>query len=490
MDAHGYVAEKDRHPSQFGYLLPDGDDFESGKTIHATKLANFNAYDKAVTARVSDKLGPELAEDPVVKAFTAAVESVSAEAQLDAQIADTTARGVNVQKEFEDIRKKAAPAKLNHIQLKHFSNKIYEIQLKHTATEYIPNAVPNKAVVAAATSGRSSLTQTASTTRPKFDQALVAYLKAYYDNKFYDRMGTLISKPQLPDSSNLLASLSNFSVPDSEITAAESVMLEFLVDTVDPTPVLGNTQCPIPTTTANPTCQPASGDPSTTTYYPGNSSNQPTALTVGLAKYVEIPAQGCGFTTKNVWVLQTLANGASDEAGTVSGLVANTAGGLGVSLGVFGKISIGDNATLSDLVKTGASELGLRTTLLASYFSLYHLNFTPYEAPALAALVPTPKSLTFAYKLGAPTSGQDAAQLSQTIKIDNPSGTLTWAGTSNQSWLSISPTQQPTAPGTASVTVDPTGLKAQTYTGTITLTPQGSTASPLSIGVTFTVSKD
>ena len=78
-------------------------------------------------------------------------------------------------------------------------------------------------------------------TRPKFDDALVAYLKAYYNGNFYDRLGTSISKPQLPDLSNLVSSLSNFSLPDSEIVAAETVLLEFLVDNIDPTPVMGNT---------------------------------------------------------------------------------------------------------------------------------------------------------------------------------------------------------------------------------------------------------
>jgi hypothetical protein len=207
------------------------------------------------------------------------------------------------------------------------------------------------------------------------------YLKAYYDGKFYDRLSVAVSKPQLPNSSNLVSSLSNFSVPDSEIVAAETVLLEFLMDTIDPTPVMGDTKCPIPGTSATASCTPDPNDPKTTTYYPGKSSDQPTALTVGYAKYVQLPATGCGITTKNVWILQTLASGASDEAATVGGLVANTPGGLSIGLGIVGKISIGDNATPSDLVKTAASEVALRTTLLSSYFSLYRVNFTPVSLP-------------------------------------------------------------------------------------------------------------
>jgi hypothetical protein len=56
--------------------------------------------------------------------------------------------------------------------------------------------------------------------------------------------------------------------------------------------------------------------------------------------------------------------------------VANTPGGLSISLGVLGKISIGDNQTLSDLVKTAASDLALRASLLTTYMVLRHVQFT------------------------------------------------------------------------------------------------------------------
>ncbi len=489
-DKFGHVTDAARRASDFGYLLPGADSVANGRSVRATKFKSFSEFDNSATQRVNDKLGARLAGDPVVRAFTAAMVSVSAEAQLDAQIADgTTSTNVDVQAEFEQIRQKRVTPKLNHVQLKKFANLLYETQLKHTAADYVQNAVPNKLVVAAARAGKSALTQTSTAVRLKFDDALIAYLKAYYSGKFYDRMGTAISKPQLPDKTNLLSSLSNFSVPDSEITAAETVMLEFLMDTLDPTPVLGDTKCPVPTTALDASCQPAQGDPTSTTYYPGNSSNQPTALAVGLAKYVELPAQGCGFTTKNVWVLQSLANGASDEAGTVSGLIANTAGGLGVSLGVFGKISIGDNATLSDLVKTAASELGLRTTLLASYFSLYRVNFTPLQSPELPALVPSMKMLVFSYKSGDPTTGAGATPLTQSVHINDPAGAaLIWTASSNESWLTFSPAQQSGSSGAVLVSVDPSGLKPQTYRGAISLTPQKSTAGVATIAVTFTVS--
>ena len=153
----------------------------------------------------------------------------------------------------------------------------------------------------------------------------------------------------------------SFSVPDSEIVAAETVLLEFLIDCIDPTPVMGDKD----------------DHPDGTTYYPGGSSNEPTALATKMASYVKIPKDGCGITTSNVWVLKDLANAASDEAASVGGLVVNTPGGLSFGLGVIGKISIGDNQTLSDLVKTAASDLALRASLTASYFTLRNIQFNP-----------------------------------------------------------------------------------------------------------------
>ena len=498
----GYLSPADLRntgaTAAFGYLLPTDDNAEFARSVkQARLLTTFTDYHQAVQDRVSEKLGSDLASDPVVKAFTEVIASVSGEAQLDAQIADgtTTRAHTDVQNEYALIKQHKLPAKLKHTDLKSFANKVYALQFKHSAVDYTTHGI-NSDVATQAKAAKSTLTQTdktvnqttASAPQPKikFDDALVAYLKAYYDGKFYDRMGTAVSKPQLPNSSNLVSSLSNFSVPDSEIVAAETVLLEFLMDTIDPTPVMGNTACPIPTTSASASCNPPSTDPKTTTYYPGNSSNQPTALTVGLAKYIEIPASGCGITTENAWVLKTLADGASDEAGTVGGLVANTAGGLGVSLGAFGKISIGDNATLSDLAKTAASEFALRATLLASYFSLYHVSFIPFQLPSVPALVPSPTSLTFTAKAGT------VAPSPQTITITNPGSTsVGWTATSNAAWLTAPDpaTVQAKTNASVSISVKPDSLAVQTYTGAITLAPTNGTAPSVSIPVTFTVSK-
>jgi hypothetical protein len=338
--------------SQFHYTYPH--EVTEGRTETAI-VDNFEAYNDRIKARVESKLPAALAQNSVTNAFREFLTSVSGEAQLDAQVADRTLNTANaidaskIANERTSIQKHTIARNLKHAELKKFANLLFDLQLKQGPAD-LTNASTNLDAL-----GPRSRVLVA--TRPKIDTTLVAYLKAYYDGQFYDRMGTAISKPQLPGVNNL----TNFSIPDSEIVAAETVLLEFLVDCIDPTPVMGDKD----------------DHPTGTTYYPGASTNEPTALTTGLASYVKLLPDGCGITLKNVWVLKDLANAASDHAAAVGGLVVNTTGGISFGLGILGKISIGDNQTLSDLVKTAASDLALRATLATSYFSLRHVTFNP-----------------------------------------------------------------------------------------------------------------
>jgi len=341
-------------PSGFHYIYPH--EVIAGRT-EAAFVDNFESYNTAIQARVASKLPPALAQNRVTNVFREFLTPVFAEAQLDAQVADRTLDTRNaadtsrLASERAMIQKHTIAPSLKHSELKKFANLLFDLQLKHGPADFT-NASANLDAL-----GPRSRALVAD--RGKVDTDLVAYLKAYYDGKFYDRMGTAISKPQLPGLNNL----TNFSVPDSEIVAAETVLLEFLIDCIDPTPAMGDKD----------------DHPVGTTYYPGGSTIEPTALTTGLASYVTLPHDGCGITLKNVWVLKDLANGASDHAAAVGGLVANTPGGISLGLGVVGKISIGDNQTLGDLVKTAASDLALRATLMTSYFTLRHVTFNPIQ---------------------------------------------------------------------------------------------------------------
>lgn len=308
--------------------------------------ATFADYDRDMGQYVSNSLPPDLAKNHVVSSLRIFLTAVSAEAQLQSLVAEGSvdASTNDYKSSIAAIRKNENPPHFGAGELKSFTRLLFDTQTKHGAADFLSNTLNDQ--------GHLSL----DTTKP--GGAISTYLSAYYSNKFYDRMGTQLSKPGVTISQGTSAG-TTFSLPDSQITAAETVLLEYLGDLVFPTPVMGD----------------GVDAKSSKNFYPGNSPNEPTALTTGNAGYLQLEATGCGITQQNVWVLKDLANGASDQAATVGGLIVNTPGGLSFGLGVIGKISIGDNQTLSDLVKTAASEIALRATLDAAYYSLRHVNF-------------------------------------------------------------------------------------------------------------------
>jgi hypothetical protein len=64
--------------------------------------------------------------------------------------------------------------------------------------------------------------------------------------------------------------------------------------------------------------------------------------------------------------------------------------------------------------------------------------------------------------------------------------TTTSTTTTGGSWLTATPASG-TTPGSISVTVNPTGLAAGTYTGTVSVASAGAANSPRTVAVTFTV---
>ena len=98
--------------------------------------------------------------------------------------------------------------------------------------------------------------------------------------------------------------------------------------------------------------------------------------------------------------------------------------------------------------------------------------------PGVAA---TPSGLQFAYTAGG------AVPAAQSIQITNSgSGTLAFAATASDPWLSVSPASG-TAPWTLTVSVSPAALSAGTHTGTVQISATGASNSPLSVTVTLTV---
>jgi hypothetical protein len=103
------------------------------------------------------------------------------------------------------------------------------------------------------------------------------------------------------------------------------------------------------------------------------------------------------------------------------------------------------------------------------------LNVTP-AAPTLTV---SPASLSFAYQIGG------TAPAAQTLGISGAATTYT-AVASGGTWLSVTPASGGTS-GSASVSVNAAGLAAGTYSGSVTITAAGSSGSPKTVPVTFTV---
>jgi hypothetical protein len=331
---------------QLRYLLPYGS--ASSYVSFSGAPGNgalFETYYSKVRDAVKQKRLPAGIEGhKVTKVLVEWLASVSGAAQLDGQIAHGGLKETNhqVALEREAIKKHGRSQKLSHGDLKDFASKLFDLQ-KQGASSLVGYAHAKE--IAKATNKYDS----------SFDQNFVRYFEAYYKGNFVDRMGAAVDKPQI-----------STTIPDSEIAAAETVMLEFLVDLIDSTPVMGNDE--YDKLSEN------------TKFYPGNSKKRPTALTK--ENYLQLPAgspDACGITQQNAWVLRDLANAASSQAAAVGGLVENTAGGVSIGLGVLGKISIGDNQTLSVLVKTAASRVALRATLTSSYETLRHFKFNVSE---------------------------------------------------------------------------------------------------------------
>lgn len=103
---------------------------------------------------------------------------------------------------------------------------------------------------------------------------------------------------------------------------------------------------------------------------------------------------------------------------------------------------------------------------------------TPNVAPSRIGL--SSSQLTF----GAIPGGQASSQF---VGITNTgSGTLSYTTQSNASWLTINPGSG-VAPQALTITADPTGLAAGTYSGAVTIQSSGAINNPQQIGVAFNI---
>ena len=151
----------------------------------------------------------------------------------------------------------------------------------------------------------------------------------------------------------------------------------------------------------------AGGQPASPTGAAGSATSlKPTAATVnklGVTPAVPLfplvalvnqgAAQGqCGVDSLKAHVIETLGQGAALEAGGVGGLATGALGGTGVSFVVFQKISIGDNQTLQQVVKTLLSKVAERVAAEGAYRVLINFNDQGYSDFASLVLAILDKS--------------------------------------------------------------------------------------------------
>lgn len=199
----------------------------------------------------------------------------------------------------------------------------------------------------------------ASDEKTTFKTAFIAYFSAYYKGKYVDRFGDTLAKPVI-----------SRTIGNTEIAGAAQVLLELLMDYGFRTPVWVD----------------ASGN-----YYPGAAKKDtpPTVIAAGIVGPTNLLKAGeehkCGITQLKAEAIEYLANAASARASAVGGLVGGSFGGLHFGLGVFGKLSIGDNQTLQVLVKTSLGKFFERAAEEVSYRVLYWIPYNP--GTTLAELV-------------------------------------------------------------------------------------------------------
>ena len=227
------------------------------------------------------------------------------------------------------------------------------------------------------------------------------------------------------------------------------------------------------------------------------AANSPTLIPVVLV----VNGGGSGGTppaNSNVTVTPTsltfsTAFASSPAAQTLN--VTSTSGSASVSLTVTSTTTSG-GSWLSTSVTSGATPLNPLTVTVNSNSlasGTYNGNIAispaggnPVNIPviltvaAATAVSATPTTLTFNYSVGS------SAPASQPIAVSGSGAAFTAAASSNGNWLVVSPASG-TAPGTVNVSVNPSGLAANTYIGTVTVAAASGASGSTTVTVTLNV---
>lgn len=153
----------------------------------------------------------------------------------------------------------------------------------------------------------------------------------------------------------------------------------------------------------------------------------------------------------------------------VSPISGNANGAVQVSI-LQNSLSPGDYPAVISFGFQGAATFGANVQVV--------LHVLPPQVVNLSAT-----NLKFLYQVG------DPAPATQTLNVTSTSGpvTVNAKASSDAGWLSVTPSTG-TTPQAITVTVNPTGLTANTYSGSVTISSPGVLANPITVPVSFTVS--
>ena len=132
-----------------------------------------------------------------------------------------------------------------------------------------------------------------------------------------------------------------------------------------------------------------------------------------------------------------------------------------------GAVSLGATANTSAAPRTGTLTIGERTATIT-------------QSGTSPLFIVTPNSLAFLYRDGAPPPADQA------LSLYTSSSNVAFAATSEAPWLTAIP-DKGTAPGSLVVAVNPQGLAAGFYSGSITIAAAGATPASVAVPVSLTV---
>jgi hypothetical protein len=227
---------------------------------------------------------------------------------------------------------------------------------------------------------------------PMFEDALGFYYTQLFQGKYIDRFGNKLTAPTV-----------SMTIGDSEIAGALSVLVDVIIDYALRSPVWvddikkptkyypadidASVPDPAPAGAANPAVATAAAIPTAVAFnklevsqthaagYPSfGNANDLTSWTWTPILTIDTTTGSCTIDQRKLQVTEFVAQLVGQEASGITGLTLGSFGGWGVSLGVFGKFSVGDNQTLQVVARTLLSKIAERIAAEQVYRAAYYVS--------------------------------------------------------------------------------------------------------------------